>query len=59
VTHVILEQGHLWGTRDVVIPISQVDKVDNDRVTLALTRDEVGQLPEVHVRRGLFRRHQR
>ncbi len=52
ISHVVLQHGHLWGRREVGIPISDVDRVENDEVVLRLTRDEVGELPSVRVRRG-------
>ena len=42
ITHFVLEHGHLWGKRDVTIPIGAVDRVDAEAVVLALTKDEVG-----------------
>jgi sporulation protein YlmC with PRC-barrel domain len=51
ITHIVLERGHLWGKRDVTIPISAVAKTANDLVELRLTKDEVGDLPSVPVRR--------
>ena len=51
ITHVILERGHLWGRRDVTIPIGGVAMVENDQVTLSLSKDQVGELPSVRVRR--------
>jgi hypothetical protein len=51
ITHLVLERGHLWGRRDVTIPIGAVAKVETDDVTLSLTKDWVGSLPEVAVRR--------
>ena len=51
ITHIVLERGHLWGRREVTIPIGAVDKVETDVVTLRLTRDEVGELGGVAVRR--------
>lgn len=51
ITHVVLEHGHLWGKRDVAIPIGSVDRVETDAVVLALTKDEVGALDDVEVRR--------
>jgi hypothetical protein len=47
ITHLVLEHGHLWGRREVTIPIGAVSRVETDAVTLGLTRDEVGALPEV------------
>lgn len=51
ITHIVLEHGHPWGRREVTIPIGAVSKVEMDAVTLGLTRDEVGGLPEVAVQR--------
>ncbi len=51
ITHFVLEHGHLWGKRDVTIPIGAVDRVDAEAVVLALTKDEVGALGEVRVNR--------
>jgi sporulation protein YlmC with PRC-barrel domain len=51
ITHLVLERGHLWGRREVAIPIGAVATVETDSVTLNVTRDEVGALPEVPVQR--------
>ena len=51
ITHVVLEQGHPWERREVLIPIGAVTRVETDAVTLSLTKDEVGALPPVAVRR--------
>jgi sporulation protein YlmC with PRC-barrel domain len=51
VTHFVLERGHLWGRRDVTIPISAVEKIETDQVTLGLTKHEVGGLPALRVHR--------
>lgn len=47
VTHLLLEEGHLWGKKEVAIPIGAVTDVASDGVRLNLTRDEVGDLPPV------------
>jgi sporulation protein YlmC with PRC-barrel domain len=46
ITHVLLDEGHLWGQKEVAIPISAVARVD-DGVRLNLTTDEVRDLPPV------------
>jgi sporulation protein YlmC with PRC-barrel domain len=46
VTHVLLDEGHLWGQKRVAIPISAVTRVD-DGVRLSLTKHEVADLPSV------------
>jgi sporulation protein YlmC with PRC-barrel domain len=51
VTHFVLERGHLWGRRDVTIPIGAVEKIETDQVTLGLTKHEIGELPAVRVHR--------
>jgi sporulation protein YlmC with PRC-barrel domain len=51
ITHLVLERGHLWGRRDVTIPIGSVVEVATDTVRLGLTRDDVGALPAVRIHR--------
>jgi hypothetical protein len=51
ITHLILERGHLWGRREVTIPIGAVAKVETDAVRLSLSKDDVGALPSVRVHR--------
>jgi sporulation protein YlmC with PRC-barrel domain len=46
VTHVLLEEGHLWGKKRVAIPIKAVSRM-GDEVRLNLTKDEVRDLPPV------------
>jgi sporulation protein YlmC with PRC-barrel domain len=48
VTHVLLQEGHLWGRRDVAIPVAAVAKVD-DGIRLSLTKQQVEDLPAVPV----------
>jgi sporulation protein YlmC with PRC-barrel domain len=48
VTHVLLEEGHLWGHKEVAIPIAAVIGLD-DGVRLSMTKDEVRDLPPVGV----------
>jgi sporulation protein YlmC with PRC-barrel domain len=47
VTHVLLDEGHLWGQKRVAIPISVVAAVDEDGVRLSLAKDQVRDLPPV------------
>ncbi len=46
VTHVLLQEGHLWGRKEVAIPISAVIRVD-EGIRLNLTKEQVGELPPV------------
>jgi sporulation protein YlmC with PRC-barrel domain len=45
-THVLLDEGHLWGKKQVAVPISAVKAV-NDGVRLNITKDQVRDLPPV------------
>lgn len=51
ITHVVLDHGHLWGRREVTIPIGAVGSVEIDRIRLNLSKDDVGELHAVRVRR--------
>ncbi len=46
VTHVLLGEGHLWGRKEVAIPVSAVTKVENG-IWLNLTKKQVEDLPPV------------
>jgi len=48
VTHVLLQEGHLWGRKEVAIPISAVTGVD-DRIRLNIAKQEVQDLPPVDI----------
>ena len=49
VTHVLLQEGHLWGRKDVAIPIGAVTEVDEDGIKLAITKQQVQDLPPLDV----------
>jgi len=44
VTHVLLKEGHLWGRRQVAIPVSAVASVDAG-IRLNITKQQVEDLP--------------
>ena len=46
VTHVLLQEGHLWGRKDVAIPIKAVSRV-GDTIRLNISKQEVQDLPPV------------
>ena len=48
VTHILLAEGHLWGRKDVAIPVRAVTRMAPD-LHVALTRDQVRDLPPVEV----------
>jgi sporulation protein YlmC with PRC-barrel domain len=51
ITHFVLERGHLWGRKEVTIPIGALARVESDVVHVALSKDEVGALTAVRVGR--------
>ena len=48
VTHVLLQEGHLWGRKQVAIPISAVAST-SDGILLTITKQEVRDLPPVDI----------
>jgi sporulation protein YlmC with PRC-barrel domain len=51
ITHLVLRQGHLWGQREVTIPVSQIDHIEEDTVYLKLDKASIEALPAVAARR--------
>lgn len=50
VTHILLQEGHLWGRKDIAIPIDAVAGTE-DIVELRLSKDQVRDLPPVEIDR--------
>jgi sporulation protein YlmC with PRC-barrel domain len=48
VTHVLLQEGHLWGRREVAIPVSAVAST-SDGIRLRISKQQVQDLPTVDV----------
>jgi sporulation protein YlmC with PRC-barrel domain len=48
VTHVLLEEGHLWGRKEVAIPITAVTRV-GDIIRLTISKQQVQDLPPVDI----------
>lgn len=46
VTHVLLQEGHLWGRKQVAIPIGSVASVE-DEIKLSMSKRQVQDLPQV------------
>ena len=52
ITHLVLREGHLWGQKEVTIPVSQIDHYDDRTVYLKLDKQGIEALPAIPVRRG-------
>ncbi len=48
VTHVLLQEGHFWGQRELAIPISAVAGVE-DGIRLKISKQDVQNLPAVDI----------
>jgi sporulation protein YlmC with PRC-barrel domain len=48
VTHVLLQEGHLWGRKEVAIPIGAVAST-TDGIELTITKQDVQDLPPVDI----------
>jgi SAM-dependent methyltransferase len=51
ITHLVLREGHLWGQKDVAIPVSEIGRLEGDIVYLKLDKHGVGRLPGIPLRR--------
>ena len=51
ITHLILREGHLWGQKDVTIPVSEITLIEEDTVHLKLTKKQIEALPTIPLRR--------
>lgn len=49
ITHVLLQEGHLWGRKEVAIPIGSLEKIDADGIHVRLSKGEIADLPELGV----------
>jgi sporulation protein YlmC with PRC-barrel domain len=42
ITHLLLERGHLWWKRELVVPAEAISKFENDMVVLGVKKSELG-----------------
>ena len=47
VTHLVLREGHLWGQRDVTIPVSEIDRLEENTVHLKLDKRQIEALQSI------------
>ena len=45
ITHLVMREGHLWGQKDVIIPLSALGDTRNDTVFLKLDKHQIETLP--------------
>jgi sporulation protein YlmC with PRC-barrel domain len=51
ITHLVMREGHLWGKKDVIIPISAIQHTNDDTVFLNLDKHQIESLPNFPVHR--------
>lgn len=51
ITHLVLREGHLWGQKDVTIPVSHIDRIKEETVYLNLTQHDIEKLPVIPIHR--------
>ena len=47
ITHLVLREGHLWDKKDVAIPVSGIDHIEENTVYLKLDKHTIESLPPV------------
>ena len=45
ITHLVMREGHLWGKKDVIIPLSAMDDTHEGTVFLKLDKHQIESLP--------------
>jgi len=51
ISHLVMREGHLWGQKDVIIPVSSVKEVNDKTVFLNLHKHEIESLPTFPIHR--------
>ena len=51
ITHLVLREGHLWGKKDVTIPVSEIDHYKDNTVYLKISKADIARLPGIPVQR--------
>ena len=51
ITHLVMREGHLWRTKDIAIPVSQIERIDEDTVHLKIDKADIAALPAIPMQR--------
>jgi sporulation protein YlmC with PRC-barrel domain len=51
ITHLVMREGHLWGKKDVSIPLSAIRETRDDAVLLNLDKQQIESLPIIPIHR--------
>jgi len=50
ITHLVLVEGHLWGKKDIAVPVNQIAHYKDGDVYLKIDKTQVESLPEFDVK---------
>ena len=51
ITHLVMREGHLWGKKDVIIPLSAMGETREDTVFLKIDKHQIESLPTFPLQR--------
>ncbi|MFZ2097965.1 MAG: PRC-barrel domain-containing protein, partial [Anaerolineales bacterium] len=51
ITHLVMREGHLWGEKDVIIPLSAISEPREDTVFLTINKHQIESLPTFPLQR--------
>jgi hypothetical protein len=51
ITHLVMREGHLWGRKDVIIPLSAMGDTHDDTVFLKIDKRQIESLPTFPLKR--------
>lgn len=51
ITHLVMREGHLWGKKDVIVPLSEMADTHDDTVFLKLDKHQIESLPTFPLQR--------
>jgi sporulation protein YlmC with PRC-barrel domain len=49
ITHLVLREGHLWGQKNITIPLNQIDHIGENTVWLKLNKQSIELLPSIPI----------
>ena len=49
ISHLVLREGHLWGQKNITIPMSQIDRFEENTVWLKLDKKSIEALPAIPI----------
>lgn len=52
ISHLVLREGHLWGQKNITIPLSEIDRIEENTVWLKLDKQIIEALPAIPIHHG-------